>query len=117
MSKKELIRRTCPECGMSFTDKSCPGCKWQPKDKPFQTNVRYCAKCHAQTLHKYKGQPLCIDCYQDEIGKPENYVCTATSEQISKFLIKEGSKSIHWLKATPEQRQAAIDYYKTGVSK
>jgi len=33
-------------------------------------------------------------------------------DQVSRFLISMGSKSLFWQKASPEKQKAAIDYYK-----
>jgi hypothetical protein len=111
---KAKTERVCPRCQTVFEDTTCPNCKWSAKDVATERK-HYCVKCHAVTLIRYKDQWVCVDCYQDELGKPENYEFTATREQVAKWLIKQGSKSIYWQKATEEQRLDAIRYYKEGA--
>ena len=109
-NKKQVINRTCPECGVDFSSTSCPNCSWQPKDAKL-VNLYYCDKCRAQTVHRYKNQRLCIDCYQVEYGKPENYPYPTTSDQTSRFLISMGRKSIYWEKVGKERQDATLKYY------
>ena len=101
----------CPRCYTEFSETSCPQCQWTP-EKNKEYTINYCYICNAPTKLKYKKQDLCVDCYQTELGKIENYKFTATPDQISKFLIKQGSKSIYWKHATPEQQQSALNFYK-----
>lgn len=102
---------------MDFTQASCPSCNWTPKDSN-PINLHYCELCHAQTVLIYKTRWLCVDCYQVEYAKPENYFedkaligTLATSDMISRFLISMGRKSVYWEKAGKEKQDAALAYY------
>lgn len=118
MAHTKEVKRECPRCGTEFSSSSCPSCDWSaPEEKGSVSH--YCNKCNAKTEIKYHGEYLCIVCYSNEYSKSENYFrdkaldgTLATSDQISRFLIKQGSKSAYWEHATLEQQQAAKDYYK-----
>ena len=58
----------------------------------------------------YKGRNYCEKHFYDEYEK--DYVCSATSDQISKFLVRMGSKSIYWKHASEQQKLEALEYYK-----
>jgi hypothetical protein len=102
-------KKLCATCGSEFTGKHCT-CQ---KSKETSGWAKFaCEVCGRPAFQPINNKVLCGDCYCPEYEK--SYKCTATPEQIARFLIKAGSKSIFWQKATEGQRQYAMNYYKAG---
>jgi len=112
-------KKICATCGGYYSGKSC-SCQnkttttgWEklPCDicKKPAFNVFGALKGNGGYYHG--GQVLCVDCYSTEYEKAYDY--KATPEQMARFLIHRGSKSVAWDKAPEGVKQYTVNYAKT----
>jgi hypothetical protein len=102
------ITKKCPECNAIFKGNIC-NCGWKPDYD--QAKFFGCSVCGERAMRsKFKDKDYCEKHWYEQYEN--DWKPTATKDQISKFLVRMGSKSIYWKNATEEQRLDAIEYYK-----
>jgi hypothetical protein len=105
-------KKLCATCGSEFTGKHCT-CQ---KKKELNGWAKFpCELCSAPAFQPINNKVLCSNCYLVEYQN--SYKLSATPEQLARYLIKMGSKSVTWNKASEGMRQYALNYYKAGLYK